>query len=236
MIELVLIGAGVALATILSQAQTARRSRAAAVAAKTLATYARERGYAFVGAKSPRVEGTRDEIPFVVDFYRLGDQLRTRISARPVHPTRRITIVQRTVFARALARTAATPASSPHGSDEADTGHRAVDAGEVVGTTTTSSNPRARQEPSDQAAFARVYEVRSSDGAASEDVDAPLVDDVLAQALLVLDDRDEVALVADGAQATVAWNGIETDPAKLDAARDASVIVARRRRSSLPYR
>lgn len=86
MIELVVIGATLALAAGASGAQIHRRI----LASRSLAAYATSRRHLFVpppeaprGA-SPRVEGKRDGVPFAIDLYKLRDIVRTRVSANVV--------------------------------------------------------------------------------------------------------------------------------------------------------
>jgi hypothetical protein len=86
MIELVVIGATLALAAGASGAQIHRRI----LASRSLAAYATSRRHVFVpppdtprGA-SPRVEGKRDGVPFGIELYKLRDLVRTRVSANVV--------------------------------------------------------------------------------------------------------------------------------------------------------
>lgn len=87
MLELVVIGATLALAAGASGAQLHRRH----VAARVLAQYATSRQHVFVPAPasprgaSPRVEGERGDVRFVVDLYRLGGVVRTRVSTLVGH-------------------------------------------------------------------------------------------------------------------------------------------------------
>jgi hypothetical protein len=86
LIELVVIGATLALAAGASGAQLHRRI----LASRALAAYATSRRHVFVPAPdaprgaSPRVEGKRDEVPFAIDLYKLRDIVRTRVSANVV--------------------------------------------------------------------------------------------------------------------------------------------------------
>lgn len=86
MIELVVIGATLALAAGASGAQLHRRYHASRV----FAAYATSRRHVFVpppdrprGA-SPRVEGERENVRFSIDLYKLRDIVRTRVSATVV--------------------------------------------------------------------------------------------------------------------------------------------------------
>jgi hypothetical protein len=86
MIELVVIGATLALAAGASGAQLHRRI----LASRSLATYATSRRHVFVpppetprGA-SPRVEGKRENVAFTIELYKLRDIVRTRVSANVV--------------------------------------------------------------------------------------------------------------------------------------------------------
>jgi hypothetical protein len=105
MIELVVLGATLALAAGASGARARRR----VVAARTLERYARWRSHLFVpGARrneSPRVEGTKGEAAFTIDLVKIRGQLRTRARA-PVTKGfgARIAIVQRSALGRALRR------------------------------------------------------------------------------------------------------------------------------------
>lgn len=86
MIELVVIGATLALAAGASGAQLHRRL----LASRALAAYATSRRHVFVPAPdaprgaSPRVEGEQGDVRFVVDLYKLRDIVRTRVSANVV--------------------------------------------------------------------------------------------------------------------------------------------------------
>ena len=103
MIELVVLGATLALAVGASGAQARRR----VVAARTLERYANWRAHMFVpGARrkeSPRVEGTKDDVAFTIDLVKIKGHLRTRVRA-PVTkgPGARLAVVQRGAIGRAL--------------------------------------------------------------------------------------------------------------------------------------
>jgi hypothetical protein len=103
MIELVVLGATLALAAGASGAQARRRT----LAARTLERYARWRSHLYVpGAQrkdSPRVEGTKDDVAFTVDLVKIRGNLKTRVRA-PVSkgPGAKLAIVQRGAFGRAL--------------------------------------------------------------------------------------------------------------------------------------
>jgi hypothetical protein len=83
MIELLVIGATLTIAAWATGAQAHRRSSAS----RALDRYARSRGLHFAPAPasprgaSPRVLGSKDGIAYVVDLYRLGGEMRTRISS-----------------------------------------------------------------------------------------------------------------------------------------------------------
>jgi len=103
MIELVVLGATLALAAGASGAQARRR----ALAARTLERYAKWRSHLYVpGAQrkdSPRVEGTKDDVAFTIDVVKIRGNLKTRLRA-PVSkgPGAKLAIVQRGTFGRAL--------------------------------------------------------------------------------------------------------------------------------------
>lgn len=103
MIELVVLGATLAIAAGASGAQVRRRI----LAARTLERYAKWRSHSFVpaalGKDSPRVEGTTGDVSFIVDLVRISGHLRTRVRA-PVtkRPGARIAVVQRGGIGRAL--------------------------------------------------------------------------------------------------------------------------------------
>ncbi|HSO34785.1 MAG TPA: hypothetical protein VLT33_19760 [Labilithrix sp.] len=103
MIELVVLGATLAIAVGASGAQVRRRI----LAARSLERYASWRSHVFVpavrGKESPRVEGTKGDVAFTVDLVRISGHLRTRVRA-PVTkgPGARIAIVQRGTLGRAL--------------------------------------------------------------------------------------------------------------------------------------
>jgi hypothetical protein len=119
MIELVVLGATLAIAAGASGAQTRRRM----LAARTLERYAKWRAHFYVpGARrkdSPRVEGTKDDVAFSIDLVKVRGNLKTRVRA-PVSkgPGAKLAIVQRGVLGRAL-RTRA--------DDEVDVGIEAFD-------------------------------------------------------------------------------------------------------------
>lgn len=173
MIELVVIGATLALAAGASGAQLHRRL----TATRTLAAYATSRRHLFVPAPekprgaSPRVEGEREDVRFVIDLYKRRDILRTRVSANVVRgrlPRFEIT------RARTLAETP----------DDADAVvHHAGDA------------------------------------------------------LKALRARHDVVLSSDGTRVAFTWEGIETNPLLLDAARDAVTALATMHApGAVPYR
>lgn len=103
MIELVVLGATLALAAGASGAQARRRI----VAARTLERYAKWRSHLFVPAarrkESPRVEGTLNDVTFTIDLVRVSGHLKTRVRA-PVTKasSAKIAIVQRGAIGRAL--------------------------------------------------------------------------------------------------------------------------------------
>lgn len=119
MIELVVLGATLALAAGATGAQARRRI----LAARTLERYARWRSHLFVPSprsrESPRVEGTKNDVAFTIDLVKVKGQLRTRVRA-PVTkgPGARIAIVQRSSIGRALR-------TRPH--DEIEVGLAAFD-------------------------------------------------------------------------------------------------------------
>jgi hypothetical protein len=102
-IELVLLGASLALAAGASGAQARRRIHAA----RTLERYAQWRGHVYVPGKrrkaSPRVEGMKSDVTFTIDLVRVKGHLRTRVTA-PVskRPGARVAVVQRSALGRAL--------------------------------------------------------------------------------------------------------------------------------------
>ncbi|MBS2019744.1 MAG: hypothetical protein JST00_43175 [Deltaproteobacteria bacterium] len=105
MIELVVLGATLALAAGASGARVRRRI----VAARTFERYARWRSHVYVpaarGSASPRVEGTKDAIGFTLDLVRVRGHIRTRASAEVAKgPGAKITIVQRGHVSRAMAK------------------------------------------------------------------------------------------------------------------------------------
>jgi hypothetical protein len=103
MIELVVLGATLAIAAGASGAQARRRM----LAARTLERYAKWRSHLYVpGAQrkdSPRVEGTKDDVAFTIDLVKIRGNLKTRVRA-PVSkgPGAKLAIVQRGAFGRAL--------------------------------------------------------------------------------------------------------------------------------------
>ena len=103
MIELVVLGATLAIAAGASGAQVRRR----VLAARTLERYAKWRSHLFVpaprGKESPRVEGTKSEVAFTIDLVKISGHLRTRVRA-PVTkgPGAKIAVVQRGAIGRAL--------------------------------------------------------------------------------------------------------------------------------------
>jgi hypothetical protein len=90
------------------------------VASRALDRYARSRGLVFVpppvhprGA-SPRIVGAKDGVGFVVELFRLGDEVRTRASATaPRGRAPVVSLLQRGVFAEAAT-------SAPIGNDALD--------------------------------------------------------------------------------------------------------------------
>ena len=103
MIELVVLGATLAIAAGASGARVRRRI----LAARTFERYARWRSHLFVpaprGKESPRVEGTKNSVNFTVDLVKISGHLRTRVRA-PVTKGRgaRLAVVQRGAIGRAL--------------------------------------------------------------------------------------------------------------------------------------
>jgi hypothetical protein len=100
-IEILVLGGTLAVAGWLAGAQTHRRL----AASRALERYARSRGLVFVPAPespkgaSPRVLGSKDEVAFVVELFRLGKEVRTRVSAvaqRGRAPT--LSVLQRNAF------------------------------------------------------------------------------------------------------------------------------------------
>lgn len=108
MIELVVLGATLAIAAGASGAQARRR----VLAARTLERYAKWRSHLFVPGprrkESPRVEGTKNDVAFTIDLVKIRGHLRTRVRA-PVTkgPGARLAIVQRGPIGRALGTRAA---------------------------------------------------------------------------------------------------------------------------------
>lgn len=176
MLELVVIGATLALAAGASGAQLHRRH----LAVRVLAQYATSRQHVFVPAPSsprgasPRVEGERGDVRFVVDLYRLGGIVRTRVSAQAAHgQLPKLKLVKRR-------------------------------GGYVV------------------------------DAATPDDEDA--VRHHAREALRLLERRHDVCLACDGSRVAISWQGIETSPLVLDAARDAVAALVSLRRAHAPYR
>ena len=103
MIELVVLGATLAIAAGASGVQVRRRI----LAARSLERYARWRSHVYIpaprGKESPRVEGTKGEVAFTIDLVKVSGHLRTRVRA-PVAkgPGARIAVVQRGSLGRAL--------------------------------------------------------------------------------------------------------------------------------------
>jgi len=103
MIELVVLGATLAIAAGASGAQARRR----VLASRTLERYAKWRSHLYVpgarGKDSPRVEGTKDEVAFTIDLVKVRGSLKTRVRA-PVSkgPGAKLAIVQRGALGRAL--------------------------------------------------------------------------------------------------------------------------------------
>lgn len=105
MIELVVLGATLALAAGASGARVRRR----VIAARTLERYAQWRSHRYVPAPrsgaSPRVEGTKDDVAFAIDLVRVRGHVRTRVCADVAKgPGRKIAIVQRGQVSRALGK------------------------------------------------------------------------------------------------------------------------------------
>ena len=103
MIELVVLGATLAIAAGASGAQARRR----VLASRTLERYAKWRSHVYVpgtrGQDSPRVEGTKEEIAFTIDLVKIRGHLKTRVRA-PVSkgPGVKVAVVQRGALDRAL--------------------------------------------------------------------------------------------------------------------------------------
>jgi hypothetical protein len=103
MIELVVLGATLAIAAGASGAQARRRI----LAARTLERYAKWRSHFYVpaarGNESPRVEGTKNDVSFTIDLVKVKGHLKTRVRA-PVTkgPSAKLAIVQRGTMGRAL--------------------------------------------------------------------------------------------------------------------------------------
>lgn len=123
MIELLVIGATLAIAAGASGAQARRR----VLAARTLERYAKWRSHTFVPGKSrkdsPRVEGMKNDVTFTIDLVKISGHLRTRVRAAVTKSSgARIAIVQRGSIGRAL-RTRTRPAD-----DEVEVGIEAFDS------------------------------------------------------------------------------------------------------------
>ena len=120
MIEILILGATLAIAAGASGAQVRRRI----LAARSLERYSRWRSHLFVpaprGQESPRVEGTKGDVTFTIDLVKVAGHLRTRVRA-PVTkgPGARVAVVQRGRLGRALR----VPAS-----EEAEIGLEAFDS------------------------------------------------------------------------------------------------------------
>ncbi len=119
MIELVVLGATLAIAAGASGAHARRRTQAA----RTLERYAKWRSHLYVpGAQrkdSPRVEGSKEEVAFTIDLVKIGGHLKTRVRASVTKgPGAKVAIVQRGALGRAL-RT--------RGADELEVGIEAFD-------------------------------------------------------------------------------------------------------------
>ena len=103
MIELVVIGATLALAAGASGARARRRI----VASRTLERYAKWRSHAYVPAprsqESPRVEGTTNDVTFTIDLVKISGHLKTRLRAPVTKGTSaKVAVVQRGAIGRAL--------------------------------------------------------------------------------------------------------------------------------------
>ncbi len=100
-IELLVLGATLATAAWAKGVQAHRKS----TASRALERYASSRGLLFVPAprdsprSGPQVVGLRDDARFVVDLYRLGGEIRTRVSATPLRGcTPVLSVLQRGMF------------------------------------------------------------------------------------------------------------------------------------------
>src|SRR5688572_19835472 len=140
MIELLVIGATILVAAGASGAQAHRRTRAA----RTLAQYAHVRDHRFIPAprrprgSSPRVEGTRDDVAFVLDYYRLGGNLRTRVVCNLTKGRApKLVVAQRSAFSRTFGSDAG---AVPTGDEPFDRAYRvtcsAPEDAEVLGPET----------------------------------------------------------------------------------------------------
>jgi hypothetical protein len=98
--EFVAVGVAVSIAVCAASASAHRRS----VASRALDRYAQSRGLVFVPAPSvprgasPRVLGAKDGVSFSVELYRLGGELRTRVSASVVRRAPVLSVLQRRAF------------------------------------------------------------------------------------------------------------------------------------------
>ncbi|MDF2692419.1 MAG: hypothetical protein K0S65_802 [Labilithrix sp.] len=96
-----MIGATLAVAAFASGAQAHRRH----AASRALDRYARSRGVVFVPAPasprgaSPRVVGSKDGVDWVVELFRLGNEVRTRVaSVAPRNQAPVLSVLQRGAF------------------------------------------------------------------------------------------------------------------------------------------
>jgi len=197
LIELLVIGATVTIAAWAAGAQAHRRF----AAGRALDRYAQSRGLVFVPAPenprgaSPRVLGSKEDVDYVVDLYKLGDEVRTRVSG-------------------VIARGARTPVLS------------VAQRGAFAWNST--SNP---ETTIGDAAFDATYVVTSM--GSPEDAESLKL---TIPSLLLLNGRRGVWLSSDGSRVSASWQGMESDPVILDAARDAVVMVASWHRPESPYR
>jgi hypothetical protein len=197
MIELVITGATLVIAGWALGVQAHQRS----VASKTLERYASSRHLRFVPPRggavraSPRVEGSKEEVDYVFDLYRLGDEVRTRVAcAAPRGRAPVLSISQRGAF------------------------------------DWKSGAGRNAELRIDHAAFNEAYVVTNAAGE-----DAELLHRVV-RPLLLLARRNSAWLRSDGRTVSLSWQGLESNPVVLDAARDVVVMVARFHRPEAPYR
>lgn len=133
LLEVGVIAATIALAVGASGVERRRRK----TAIRTFEQYARSRSFTFVPPPArpkgagPRVEGKAEDVAFAFDLYRVGGDLRTRITAfAPKGVAPRISIVQRGVVTRTVGKTSA------------PTGHVAFDR--VFETTGATDDDRDR--------------------------------------------------------------------------------------------